>query len=85
MSACLDIDSPFSGGFERELSPGASVDERRVIAYTADASDLVTIESKKAKTAGLKRSGCRLRSSSTRTGVSSLRRRDQPNGRARTA
>ena len=38
-------------GFERELSPGASVDDLYLIAYTAD--DLVTIESENAKTAGL--------------------------------
>ena len=40
-------------GFEREVAPGATVNALRVIAYTADGRDLVTIESEKAKTAGL--------------------------------
>jgi hypothetical protein len=40
-------------GFERELSPGASTAELYVIAYTADADDLVTIESRKAAMSNL--------------------------------
>ncbi|SRR6266700_400968 len=36
-------------GFERELSPGATVEVLQVIAYTADGRDLITIESEQAK------------------------------------
>jgi hypothetical protein len=40
-------------GFEREVAPGATVNQLRVIAYTADGCDLVTVESEKAKAANL--------------------------------
>ena len=36
-------------GFERELWPGATFETLRVIAYTADGRDLITIESEEAK------------------------------------
>jgi hypothetical protein len=35
-------------GFERELWPGATISELRVMAYTADGLDLVTVESQEA-------------------------------------
>jgi hypothetical protein len=40
-------------GFERELCPGATVERLRVIAYTADGCDLITIESEQAKNESL--------------------------------
>jgi hypothetical protein len=40
-------------GFERNLTPGATIDVLRVIAYTTDGSDLVTIDSEKAETVNL--------------------------------
>src|SRR5688572_10804962 len=35
--------------FERQLSPGATVEELQVMAYTADGRDLTTIESEQAR------------------------------------
>jgi hypothetical protein len=35
-------------GFERKLWPGATAEHSRVIAYTADGRDLITIESEQA-------------------------------------
>jgi hypothetical protein len=40
-------------GFDRELSPGATLSEYYVIAYTAEASDLITIEYREAERANL--------------------------------
>jgi hypothetical protein len=40
-------------GFERELSPGATIEQVQVIAYTADGRDLITIESEQAKNESL--------------------------------
>jgi hypothetical protein len=40
-------------GFERELSPGASRTGLYVIAYTADADDLVTIDSRETESNSL--------------------------------
>ena len=40
-------------GFDRELHPGASVTDLYVIAYTADARDLVTIAKREAESADL--------------------------------
>jgi len=41
-------------GFERELAPGATINTLRVMAYSADGRDLVTIESGEAESAGLR-------------------------------
>ena len=41
-------------GFERSLSPGATVEQLQVIAYTADRRDLITIGSEQAKNESLK-------------------------------
>jgi hypothetical protein len=40
-------------GFECGLSPGATVEQLYVIAYTADGRDLITIESEQAKNESL--------------------------------
>jgi len=40
-------------GFQRRLSPGASIDHLHVMAYTADGRDLITIESEQAESQSL--------------------------------
>ena len=42
------------GGFQREPWPGATVTHLKVIAYSADGRDLITVESEQAKLEGLR-------------------------------